>query len=405
MVKQSKPSADLQITRAEMLYLMRTLEASNLIVVDPQILEKEMRSSLSKADREKIEKSLAAKNILKHDGRQGYTVPMDIRPMLEALLFPEQAIFVVRDQKIKGRQVFCVLKKNNLLLLHSFPEEKKHALHAFSGPDELFQYLVYLFPFFQIPISRAKSEIPLIIYEQIRPLAESGEIEKALHLLEKTPLDPDDKKKLIQAFSDKLLGGTVSLMQVTEGKAEQVDAIDVVSDGRTGWLIFQEKPSTPEGVVLSVRRTGADLTMVIRRFVEHFTGIILPRQTADPSGKFKRFTMDSYEFIMALSVINCIDLAMKIYAAMSGDVKHELYNNRMKIAQKSLLKAGLCTVSPQGVPVLNDDLAKAVFTIAKADWFVQIAASGKDLMPRQAYILHAGSPFPRTTTMENICRL
>jgi hypothetical protein len=378
MEKLFKPSTELRITREEMLYLMRTLDANNLIVVDRQILEKEMRSSLSKTDTEKIEKSLVAKNIIKCDGRQGYVVPTDIRPMLEALFFPEHAVFVVRDQKKGGLQVFCVVKKNNLLLLHSFPEEKKHALRTFSGPDELFQYMVYLFPIFHIPISRAKSEIPLIIYEQIQSLAESGETEKALRLLEKTSLDPDAKKQLIHAFSDKILGGTVSLISFLEGKAEQVDAIDVVSDGRTGWLISQEKPSTPEGVVLSVRRTGADLAMVIRRFIERLTGGNLPRQAADPSGKFKRFTMDSYELIMALSVINCVDLAMKMYTAMSGDVNHEFYNDRMKIAQKSLLMTGLCTVSPQGVPILNEDLAKAVFTIAKADWFIQITASGKD---------------------------
>jgi hypothetical protein len=375
MENQSPLSGNLLVSREEMLYLLHAMGAQKLLVVDPQILENEFAAFLKNADQEKTAKSLSAKKILNRKGGKGYEIREDIRPVLETLFFPEHALFAVRDQPEKGRQVIGALRKNNRILFHSFPEEKMHSLRIMSGAEELFRFLIYWYPFFRLPISQTKSEIPLTIYERIQSLAKNGKTNEAFNLLNSTTLNSEEKKNFIHAIAEQKNGGTISWMQLKEGTIEQADAVDIVSDGLTGWLISQEKPSTPEGAILRLRRTGADLTMVIRRIVERFAGVRLPRQQTDPSGKFKRFTLNIYELAVALAAINCKDLAATMYSALSGDEELKLYSERMKNAQQSLVVSGLCTVNPQGVPILNEDLAQAVFSLAKADWQISITAS------------------------------
>lgn len=375
MEKQPTLSNDLLVSREEMLFLMQVIGARKCLVVDPHILENEYNAFLKDADKEKIAKSMLVKKFLTRAGAQGYGIHPDILPMLETLFFPEQAIFAVRDRAGKGRQVVSALRKNKLILFHYFPEEKKHCLQIISKPEELFRFLIYWFPFFRLSISQAKSDIPLTAYEQVKSLAKNGKRDEAFNLLETTTLVPDEKDKFLQAIADQKNAGTISWIQLKEGTVEQSDAVDVVSDGVTGWLISQEKPSSPEEVILNLRRTGADLTIIIRRFVEHFADVRLPRHQTDPTGKFKRFTLSSYELALALAAINCKDLAATIYAGMSGDTGLNSYSERMKNAQQSLVDSGLCAVSPQGVPILNEDLAQAVFSLAKADWEIEISAS------------------------------
>jgi hypothetical protein len=391
--KQSAAPADARLTREEMLYLMRMLDAKQLVVADRRIIEDEMDSFLRNADRKTVEESLAAKRILKRDGRRGYSIRPEIRPMLEALFFPDQALLAERVISGKGRQVFGVLRKNDVIVFHSFPEKKKHFLRAFPDPEKIFRLLVNWAPVSRLPLSQAKSELPHAVYERIRSLAESGGTDEALDLLDNTTLDSGEKNNFLRAFADRKVEGTIVWLKFAEGSVEDSAAASVVSDGRTGWLLSREKPPAPEGIVLNVRRIGADIAAVARMFVERFAGKKLPRREADPSGVFQRFILNADELASALSLINCADLSMKTYAAMSGDVKLGFYAGRMKAAQKSLEEAGLCTASPRGVPILDNDLAQAVFAVAHPDWLIQISASGNGSNARTGVYIARGRFF------------
>jgi hypothetical protein len=154
------------------------------------------------------------------------------------------------------------------------------------------------------------------------------------------------------------------------------DTISVASDGRTGWLISGIKPAAPEEKTISIRRTGPDFQSILEDFLERFTGENLPKQQTDASGKFIRYTLSLDEFSMALAAVNCVELSTKLYAAISRDIKREQYADRMNKAQKSLVEHGLCTITERGLPVLNEDLAQAVFSVAKSDSMIQIKVTG-----------------------------
>jgi hypothetical protein len=376
MEPQPVSAIQLQMTRKEMLYLMRALSAKYLLGVDQNVIKSELDSFPKDADPAEIVKSLTAKRILVRDKQQGQVVNPDYRSVLETLFFPEQGLFSTRDFTGEGRQVVTAAQKNKQIVFHSFPQKGVHNIRVVPTAESLFQFLANWFPLSRLPFSPARFEIPKGSYQKVQALAKSGHSDEASKLLETIDLDPDEKKAFLRSLAESRMGGTMAWMQLAEGKIEKADSIAVVSDGRTAWLISQEKPSTPDEAIFTIRRTGADLSMTIRTFVERLAGMKLPRKQTDPSGKFQRFILDSYEVALALNTINCSDFAARMYVETSKDANLEFFAERMKHAQQSLADSGLCTLSQKGVPVLTEDLAQAIFTLAHADWQIQITASG-----------------------------
>lgn len=377
MVKQIESPPGLKLTREEMLYLMHYVKANSFMGVNRDVVAKELESLLQKGDQDEIIKSLITKRLLRGKSGQEYEINPEVQFTLDTLFFPERALIVARYIPDYGHQVFYVLEKGKSLLLHSFPKEREHFILPFSKLINLLQFLLKWFPLSRLPISATKFEIPKDALIQVQTLAESGKPEEALTLLQMNTFESDDVKSFLRSLSEPKIIGSIGWVSLSDDKTTLEDTISLVSDGRTGWLISSTKPSAPGENPLSIRRTGPDFLAVVRDYVERFTGDKLPKQQADASGKFMRYTLSLDEFAMALAAVNCVELSVKLYATISRDIKQEQYSDRMNKAQKSLLEHGLCTMSERGLPILNEDLAQAVFAVAKSDAMIQIKASGR----------------------------
>ena len=389
MEKRPGSLAGLEITREEMLYLMHALKADILIGTNPQEIAIDLASFLREGDQDKIVKSLVNKKIIESKCPHEFEVNPDIQSGLDTLFFPEQAIFVMRNRSQSCRQIFYVLQKGKSIVLHSFPKKREHYLYAFSKAQDLYQFLINWFPLFRLPVSASKFDIAMETFGRIRVLAENGKTKEILNLLETTAIDPDEKEYFVQAMAEQKIIGGMSWLSYHEGKVQNEDSLTIVSDGRTGWLISKKKTSDPEEKLLSISRTGADFTAVARDFVERFTNEILPRHEKNSSGIFIRYTLSLDEFAMALAAVNCVELSTKLYAMISRDVKREQYSDRMNKAQQSLIEHGLCTMSERGLPVLDEDLAQAVFSVAKANSQIDITASGGGpVVDTGVYLVH-----------------
>jgi hypothetical protein len=369
-------ATNMQFTRAELLYLLDSLSGKSLIGIDQRILQAELESFREKNDPAEIEKSLVAKKILVKGGKKGHNLAEEIRPVLETLFFPRQALFATRDRAGKGRQVVTAAQKDQLIVFHSFPRTGEHSVRVVPSPDNLFEFLVNWYPLFRLPASSAEFTLTEELLNRIRAMAVSGEPGEAIALLESVPLDPDEKNNFIRALRECRVSGTLAWMQVKDARIEKADSVAVLSDGRTGWLISQEDARGGGGPVFNLRRTGADLSMTIRAYVEHLADARLPRAQTDPSGKFERFSLTSMELALAFTAINCTEIASKLYLETSKDEPFEFYADRMKEAGQSLMNSGLCTLSEKGVPLLNEGLSRAVYPMAHPDWQVQVTASG-----------------------------
>jgi hypothetical protein len=376
MDTQSNPVNTLRITREEMLWLMNLYGATTLFGLDLKGAEEKTELSRAKADQQKIAGSLEKKGILHSEGKKGFAVDPQTRPILDALFFPERAMIVVRDQKGVGRQFIHVVRKGKTIVIHSVPKEREHFVGLIPQPIDVLQLVVGWFPMYQLPVSPARFRIEKESFERIRRLADAGKTDEALNALPGGTLEPAEAKNLIRAITDRKVSGSIACLDIQSNEVEGGDSVAVLTDGRTGWLIYQEDTPAPEEGMVTVRRTGADFSMAARELVETLAGTKLTRRQADPSGKSIRFALSLDELAMALAAINCADLSRKMYAGLSQDPTGDQYPDRMKKAQQSLVDCGLCAASERGLPVLNEELAQAVFPVAKSDFVIQISTSG-----------------------------
>ena len=270
-----------------------------------------------------------------------------------------------------------------------FPRDHEHYILPILNAEEIFQLLATWFPIFGLPVSPIKFLIDLQALEQVRDFAKAKEIRKALDHLPVVNLNPVEMKNFVDAFANLKLSGIISQLSFQNNEVDEFKSINILTDGRTGWLISNTKTEITGPLMLSVRRTGADFAFTVREIAEKLTGTKLPRRQSDPSGKTTQFAVNLDELSMALIAINCTDLAQKMYSGLSGDSKGEHFTERMKKAQQSLGESGLCTFSERGLPVLEEEFAQAVFPVAGSNSMVQISFSeGGPTIDTAIYIVH-----------------
>lgn len=378
MNTQAQTETNYQFSREEIQYLMDLLKAGGLFGIEREKLEKPSRSGAQNANPETIALSLEKKGILKQEGKREFILDSRVQPVMEALFFPDHALVVHRDRVGIGKQILYFLAKGKTIIMHSFPKEAEHFVALIPNPAAVMQMLLEWFPFRSLPITPARFTLRMSALDQIRFKAENGKTDEALKALDPTGLDPQEKEKLVGAFSDRIVSGSIAWLELESNTIKDSQSITVLTDGRTGWIISEGETAPPKEIMVTVRRIGADFSMTALQMAERLSGARIPRQVSHPSGKFTRFTINLDELAMALAAINCSDLSMKMYAALSDDLSGDQYPGRMEKAQRSLVESGLCAISPQGVPILNEIFAEAVFPIAKSDFMVEIRATGKN---------------------------
>jgi hypothetical protein len=367
----------LLVTREQMLWLMNFLGAKSLLGVN---LNNPPSGTDSKvpANPEAISLPLEENGILLREGKERNILNPEVRPLLEALFFPEQAMVVIRDRPTIGNQIFYLLRKGPILLMHSFPQEGRHFILPIAQPVEIAQILLDWFPLGLLPSSAAELVMGRDVFDRTVFLARRGGREEALKALLDFPVEEGERTNLINAIHHRKLSGTIGLLVFQSNTVDDASSVNVLTDGLTGWAITQEESSASQEPSLRVRRTGADFTMIVRELVEQFAGTKLPRQQTDGSGKTTRFLLHLDEIAMALASINCTELSQKMAAAAFQGITAGEYSERMKAAQQSLMDHGLCKLSTRGFPDLEPDLAKAVYTIATSDFMIELAACRKD---------------------------
>jgi hypothetical protein len=93
---------------------------------------------------------------------------------------------------------------------------------------------------------------------------------------------------------------------------------------------------------------------------------------ADPL-QLTRYTLAIEELSMALGLINRGDLARELLKSVYDSLTEETIDARLTAASHSLLARGYCGISPAGTPVLQEELERAIFPLAKFDSLLQVS--------------------------------
>jgi hypothetical protein len=380
------PSSDFTkssfFTREQILWLMNFLGSKSLLGVNG-------KDSPVPADPEAVPRQLEEKGILARADKEHHVLNPDIRPVLEALFFPDQAMIISRDRPAIGGQIFYFLRKGPVLLMHCFPREGEHILLRISKPIAIVQILIDWLPLGCLPSSSLDCLMAPEAFNRVMQLAGRGENKEALEALRTIPGEENGKAELVNAIQRRKISGTIGLLAFQSNIVVEAACTNVLTDGVTAWTITQEDSSASREPPLRVRRTGADFTMTVRGLVERFAGEKLPRQQIDASARVTRFILTMDEIAVALASINCPELSLHMAAAASRGSNAGTYSERMQAAEQTLLDHGLCEKSAGGIPDLKPDLARAVFAIAQSDCMIDLKACKNDVSANSCiHIVH-----------------
>lgn len=96
------------------------------------------------------------------------------------------------------------------------------------------------------------------------------------------------------------------------------------------------------------------------------------------TNKNEFFSLSTEELAMAMGLINQADKGHNILATTFGELSQSEVDARLTSASHSLLAHGLCTLSNEGTPILNPDLEKVLFPLAKFDYLLQVSIVSGD---------------------------
>jgi hypothetical protein len=85
------------------------------------------------------------------------------------------------------------------------------------------------------------------------------------------------------------------------------------------------------------------------------------------------YTLGIEELAMVFGLINRSDLGRELLQSVYDSLTEEQADARLTAASHSLLARGYCGFSPDGTPVLHEDLERVVFPLAKFDSLLQIS--------------------------------
>jgi hypothetical protein len=91
------------------------------------------------------------------------------------------------------------------------------------------------------------------------------------------------------------------------------------------------------------------------------------------NNSIKLFSLGLEELAMALGLINRPDLGRQLILSIYEGIGEEEIDHRLTSASHSLLARGLVAISEKGSPILENDLEKALFPLARFDYIVQLS--------------------------------
>jgi hypothetical protein len=259
------------ISRAELIYLMDRLDAQRMVGLD--VLAKDP-SAFYGGNRESViqdgRSSLIQRGLVlpSKDGGNDQAEGMLLKCAITSF-FPDSALLVVRNIPQLGEQVLVFFRREDYLLLHSFPEEHTHRMEPLDDSDQVLEILLDWFPLHQYLKGKTQLHMSPGELEAFQGLAESQQENAAVELLQNQPLSNDEKLTLVQAVEDRAISGSFAVLYLEGEVVHDAFSLAVFADGKTAWVLEQPEDDI-EGQQLSVSRIGPDFKGVMGRLIERW---------------------------------------------------------------------------------------------------------------------------------------
>ncbi len=253
-----KQDKGMVLSREEIYYLMNALGARAMIGLgaaenDPVVLKRGRESLMQRG--------------LVTTETGGDRINEWLLLLVTTSFFPQGALTVVRDLPEIGKQVLLFFRRDQSMVLHTFPEQFSHRLAPLDGLEQIIDLLLRWFPLTAYPQSESNLMLTTERFEELRDKAEAHQKDAALQVLSSCTVSDEEKRNLIEAIENRTISGSFAVMQCEGDTITQAYSIAVVAGPSTAWLISQPEDD-PQGTHLLIRRIGAEFEAVVADLVQ-----------------------------------------------------------------------------------------------------------------------------------------
>jgi hypothetical protein len=259
------------ISRAELIYLMERLDAQRMVGLDmlgddPSAFYDGNRKSVIQEGRSSL---IRRGFVLPGEGGASDKAEGVLLKCAIASFFPDSTLMVVRNMPQLGEQVLIFFRREDYILLHTFPEEHTHRMEPLDHPDRVLDMILEWFPLNRYPKSESHLRIAQSRFEDIQSFAEQGEEDAAIGVLQNQPLSDGEKKSLVHAIENRAISGAFAILYLEGEVIRDAFSLAVFADGKTAWVLEQPGDDMEDQRV-TVRRIGPDFVGVMSRLIERW---------------------------------------------------------------------------------------------------------------------------------------
>jgi hypothetical protein len=259
------------VSRAELIYLMERLDAQRMVGLDmlgddPSAFYEENRESVIQEGRSSL---IQRGFVLPGEGIAGDKAEGMLLKCAIASFFPDSTLMVVRDIPQLGEQVLIFFRREDYILLHTFPEEHTHRMEPLDHPDRVLEILLEWFPLHQYPMGESQLQMSPDRFEDFQSLAESRQENAAVELLQNQVLGDDEKLALVQAVENRAISGSFAVLYLEGEVIHDAFSLAVFADGKTAWVLEQPEDDMGDQHI-SVSRIGPDFVGLMSRLIERW---------------------------------------------------------------------------------------------------------------------------------------
>ncbi|MCS6994885.1 MAG: hypothetical protein NZP74_13790 [Anaerolineales bacterium] len=120
---------------------------------------------------------------------------------------------------------------------------------------------------------------------------------------------------------------------------------------------------------------------------------------------FTRYGLSLEELALALGLVNRPDLGRSLLNSIYPELSETEAEARLSAASHSLLARNLCTISPQGQPILDSALEKTLFPLIRFDRLYQISVVFGELQTNAAVYVRKGNIFTARTVQAGVAHI
>lgn len=241
------------LDRAEFFTLASLFRADEIIGLDAESLVPSQATE-QQALYDRGREQLRERELLRFNDRQEVELEQGLRELMATVVFPENALLVVRVVPELGRQLFLYYERGHVFVEQTLPDERSHRLALVGGHDALVARLLELFPVSDAPFAPDAFNVAATELLQAYQLAGEGQAERARAVLEAArSSNASLAAHMADVFAHAAFSGNLSLMKLEPGRATRSHDIALAQSADGAWGIT----TLAEADTLRVERMNA----------------------------------------------------------------------------------------------------------------------------------------------------